>query len=60
MPKVDSINCKTKGLTTAYLFAPAIANKSITTDDISVFKELNVNQLGLSKKDPQFYRLLII
>ena len=37
-----------------------MASKSTIAGNINVFKELNVNQLGLSKEDPQFGELLII
>lgn len=51
MPKVDVIDCKTKGSTIAYPFAPAMASESTTAGNISVFEDLNINQLGLKKED---------
>ena len=60
MPKVDIIDCKTEGSTIAYPFAPAMASESTTAGNISVFEDLNINQLGLKKEDPQFGELLTI
>lgn len=60
MPKVNIIECKTKGTILAYLFASAIASKSIITINISVFEELNINQLGLAKNNSHFDELLYI
>lgn len=37
------------GPRSAYLFVPAMANKSTIAGNISVFEELNNNQLGLEK-----------
>lgn len=42
------------------MFIPAIASQNIMTGNISVFKDLNINQLGLKKKDPRFGKLFII
>lgn len=52
MPKVDVIDCKTEGLTIAYPFAPVIASKSTMAGNISMFEDLNINQLGLKKENP--------
>lgn len=52
MSKIDIINYKTKSLTIMYFFALVMTTKSTTANNISVFKELNFDQLGLSKKDP--------
>lgn len=60
MPKVDIIECKTKGATSAYLFALAIASESITIRNINVFEKLNINQLGLAKDNPRFNKLFYI
>lgn len=57
MPKVDIIECKTKGATLAFLFAPAMASENTTAGNISVFLELNINQLGLAKDDLCFDKL---
>lgn len=35
-----------------------MASESTTTGNISAFKDLNINQLGLKKEDPQFAELL--
>lgn len=60
MLKVNIINFKTKGSTITYLFALAMANKSITIGNINLFEKLNVNQLDLLKKYLQFEKLLTI
>lgn len=60
MPKVDIIECKTEGATSAFLFALAMASENTTTRNISVFEELNINQLGLAKVDLCFDELLYI
>lgn len=60
IPKVNIIECKTKGTTSAFLFAPAMASESTTAENINVFEELNINQLGLAKDDLCFDELLYI
>lgn len=59
MFEVDIIECKTKGVTLAFPFVLAITNKSTTARNISIFKELNINQLDLAKDDPCFDELYI-
>ena len=54
MPVIDVIDCKTEGTTRAYLFAPSMASESITAGNISVFEDLNINQIGWDKDDPRF------
>lgn len=49
MPKVEIINCKTKDLALVYTFALALASKSTMARNISIFKDLNIYQLGLKK-----------
>lgn len=34
-----------------YLFVSAMTSKNITAENINVFKNLNINQLGLTKDD---------
>lgn len=60
MLKVNVIDCKTKDLTVIYLFTLAKMSKNIITGNISVFEELNVNQLGLFKENHQFKKLFTI
>ena len=60
MPKIDIIECKTKDMTSAFLFVPAMVSESITTRNISVFEELNVNQIGLVKDSLCFNELFYI
>lgn len=51
MLKVDIINCKTKNSTMVLPFTKRMASESITADNIGVFEDLNINQLGLKKED---------
>ena len=60
MPKVEIIDCKTEGPTSAYPFAPAMASESTTAGNISVFEDLNINQLGLEKDALRWEDLLTI
>lgn len=60
MPKVDVIDCKTEGSSSAFPFAPAMASENTTAGNISVFEDLNINQLGLTKDDPRFNESLYI
>ena len=60
MPKIDVINCKTEGSTVTYSFVAAMTSESNIASNINVFEELIVNQLGLSKEDPRFGKLLTI
>lgn len=60
MPKVDVMNCRTEGSTSAFPFAWVMASESTTAGNISVFNDLNINQLGLIKDDPRFNKFLYI
>ena len=60
MPKVDVIECKTKGATSAFSFAPAMASESTTARNIIVFEEFNINQFGLAKDNLCFDEFLYI
>lgn len=60
MLKVDIIDCKTKSSIVTFLFASSIASKSIISENISIFEDLNICQLELSKKYSQFNNLLTI
>lgn len=60
MPKVNIIECKTEGATSAFLSAPAMASESTIARNISIFEKLNINQLGLAKDDFCFDELLYI
>lgn len=42
MPKIDIINCITKGSTETYPFALSMAYESTTAGNISVFEDLNI------------------
>lgn len=54
MPAIDIIDCKTKGATEAYAFAPSMFSESSTVGNMSVFEDLNVNQMGIDKIDPRW------
>lgn len=60
MPTVDIIDCRIKGSTVAFLFAPSMASNSTIVGNINVFENLNIHQLELLKEDPQFNDLIII
>lgn len=60
MPKVNVIDCKTKGSSSAFPFALAMASENTTAGNISMFEDLNINQLGLTKDDPRFNKFLYI
>ena len=60
MPVIDVIDYKTEGTTKAYLFAPFMASKSTIAGNISVFEDLNINQIGWDKDDPRFNEHLIL
>lgn len=60
MSKVDVIDCKNEDSTLSFSFATLMASKSIIVGNISVFKDLNICQLGLSNENFQFNDFLII
>ena len=49
IPKIKIIDCKTKKSIWVYAFTPTIVRKSITARNMSVFKDLNINQFFLEK-----------
>ena len=60
MPNINKIDCRTKGSTEAYAFAPSMFSKSSTAGNIAVFEDLNVNQMGIEKIDAQWNDWLTI
>ena len=60
MSVLNKINCKTKGCTKAYPFAPSMFSESSTAGNIAVFEDLNVVQMGIDKADPRWNDRLII
>lgn len=60
MPNINKIDCRTKGNTEAHAFAPSIFSKSSTAGNISVFQDLNVDQMGIKKIDPRWNDWLTI
>lgn len=59
MLKITIIDCKTKSLIIAFLFASAIFNKSFTANNISVFENLFICQMSLEKNNTYWSKLLI-
>ena len=51
MPNINKIDCRTEKSIEAHIFAPSIFSKSSTAGNIAVFKNLNVNQMGIEKID---------
>ena len=37
----------------AHAYAPSIFTESLTADNIAMFEDLNVNQMGIKKTDPR-------
>lgn len=54
MPKIDIVNCKTESSSLAFPFVLAMANENTIADNISVFENININQLGLIKDNIWF------
>ncbi len=53
VPNINKIDCRIKVSTEAHAFEPSIFSKSLTAGNISVFKDLNVNQMGIEKTNSQ-------
>lgn len=49
MTKINVINCKTEEKTKAYTFAPLMFSESFLSDNLSIFEDLNVIQIGIEK-----------
>lgn len=60
MLKIHIIYCQTKRAPKTYPFASSIVFKNTTTGNISVFKDLNIRQLGLKMEDTCWQKLLTI
>lgn len=60
MPKIDIINYITKNLIVVFLFALLIVKKNSTMGNISIFENLNIHQIRLSKEDLQFNNFFTI
>ncbi|MCJ1468817.1 hypothetical protein MMC07_007447 [Pseudocyphellaria aurata] len=60
MPIVDRIDCSKVGATEAHAFAPSMFNESSTTENMSVFEDLNIHQMGIEKTDPRWEDWLTI
>lgn len=51
MPKINRIDCKTKGKIKAYTVAPSMLSKSFLSNNILVFEDLNIIQISINKMD---------
>ena len=60
MPVINKIDCKTEGNTEAFAYAPSMFSESSTAGNISVFEDLNINQMGIEKTDPRWNDWLTI
>lgn len=54
MPIIDIIDYKIKRLIATYLFEPCRASNNTTQSNISVFENVNINQLVCNKSDTRF------
>lgn len=60
MPKINIIDCKLEGATSAYAFAPSMYSESSTAGNIGVFDDLALKQMGLEKEDIRWDNLLTL
>lgn len=60
MSKVEVIDYKTQSRILVYLFVMIIASKSTIVGNMSIFKELNINQLSFKKDAVRWKKLLTI
>lgn len=60
MPNINKIDCKTEISIEAHAFIPSIFSESPTAGNITMFKDLNVNQMGIKKTDSQWNDWLTI
>lgn len=60
MLKIDIIDYKTKSSSLIFQFILIMTNKSIIAGNIGIFINLNMNQLGLIKDNPQFDKFFYI
>lgn len=51
MPVIDYIDCKRKRSTKFFPFTPFGFSKIKTTGDLAMFKDFNIVQMGLDKRD---------
>ena len=54
MPIIDCIDCKRKGSTRFFTFAPSMFNESSIAGNFAVFENLNIIQISLNKGDAQW------
>lgn len=60
MPVIDRIKCEAEGKTEAYAFAPSMFSESSLSGNQSVFKDLNVVQMGIDKENARWNDWLTI
>lgn len=54
MPVIDCIKCEAEKKTKAYAFAPLMLSESSLSGNQSVFKDLNVVQMGIDKENARW------
>lgn len=59
MPVINFIDCKIEETIATYLFVLYMASKSIISSNISIFEDLNMNELGCDKSNFHFEEYLI-
>lgn len=60
IPRLNIIDCKREEKTEAFTFAPSMYNKSSLSDNIGMFEDLNVIQMGINKTDVRWNDWLTI
>lgn len=60
MPIINVIDCKRKGSTKAFLFAPSMFSKGSIGGNIGVFEDLNVKQMGIEKTNARWSNWLTL
>ena len=53
MLNINKIDYRTKGNTESHTFTPSMFSESSIVGNISVFQDLNVNQIGIQKTNPR-------
>lgn len=51
MPFIIKIDCKIKENTEDFIYLPSIFSKNSNIDNISMFEDLNINQISIKKTD---------
>ena len=53
MPNINKINCRTEGSIEACVFIFLMFSQSLTANNIVVFEDLNIKQMGIKKTGAQ-------